>query len=135
MSVMPSPPSSRIRPAQPDDDKSLQRIDIATWTPDVSPAPPPAPDASFFETSACADVLVAEVDREIAGYVKLGPFYKMNSSSHVVEIRGMAVAPDHQRCGIGHQLIQSAVDLAKQRGFRKLMLRVLGSNQPARSLY
>jgi len=132
---MSSPPRSRIRTARPGDDSSLRQIDIATWTVHVSPAPPPAADASFFENTACADVLVAEIDRKVVGYVKLGPFYKITTSSHVLEIQGIAIAPEHQRRGIGRQLIQAAIAFARQRDFRKLMLRVLSSNQPARTLY
>jgi ribosomal protein S18 acetylase RimI-like enzyme len=127
--------AARVRAAQPGDETSLLQIDIATWTTQVSPGPPPQSGAPFFKTAAADDVLVAEVDREVVGYVKFGLFDELSSSAHVLEIKGLAVAPNHQRRGIGRMLIHAAVELATQRAFRKLMLRVLSTNPQARGLY
>jgi ribosomal protein S18 acetylase RimI-like enzyme len=125
-----------VRQARPEDEPRLKDIDAATWTAGVSPAPPPSADAAFFgERIAPADVLVAETGRVIAGYAALGPSRPLASRSHVLEIRGLAVHPARQRCGVGHRLVEACIEQARSRGARKLSLRVLGGNVAARRLY
>ena len=50
-------------------------------------------------------------------------------------IANVAVDPDQRRRGIGRALCQAAIDLARQRGARSLVLQVDRSNQAARDLY
>jgi len=71
----------------------------------------------------------------IAGYAALGPSRPLASRSHVLEIRGLAVHPARQRCGVGHRLVEACIEQARSRGARKLSLRVLGGNVAARRLY
>ena len=124
-----------VRQARPEDEPGLRDIDAATWTADVSPAPPPSADAAFFgERIAPADVLVAEAGRVMAGYAALGQS-RLASRSHVLEIRGLAVHPVRQRCGVGRLLVEACIEQARSRGARKLSLRVLGGNVAARRLY
>ena len=118
------------------DEPELRDIDAATWTADVSPAPPPSAGAAFFgERTVPGDVLVAETGRVIAGYAALGQSGPLASHSHVLQIRGLAVHPARQRCGVGHRLVEACIELARDRGARKLSLRVLGGNVAARRLY
>jgi ribosomal protein S18 acetylase RimI-like enzyme len=124
-----------IRPAEPRDDGILQTIDLATWSSSVSPARPPAATASFFGSTTDDEVLVADFEGAVVGYVKLGPWYGLEASAHVLELKGIAVEPDQQRQGIGRLLVNAAVAAAKERKVRRLTLRVLGSNAPARTLY
>jgi len=125
-----------IRQARLEDEPKLRDIDAATWTADVSPAPPPSADAAFFgERTAPSDVLVAETGRVIAGYAALGQSSPLASHSHVLQIRGLAVHPASQRCGVGRQLVEACIEQARSRGARKLSLRVLGGNVAARRLY
>jgi len=125
-----------IRQARPEDEPKLRDIDAATWTAGVSPAPPPSADAAFFgERIAPADVLVAETGRVIAGYAALGQSRLLASHSHVLEIRGLAVHPARQQCGVGRRLVEACIEQARSRGARKLSLRVLGGNVAARRLY
>jgi ribosomal protein S18 acetylase RimI-like enzyme len=124
-----------IRAALLSDDATLQRIDATTYALDVSPAPPPSREASFFESVSPGDVLVADVNGVIAGYVELGRLCTLKSSAHAFEIKGLAVEPGHRRLGIGRVLVNAAIDLAKQRNARRVVLRVLGSNFGARALY
>jgi ribosomal protein S18 acetylase RimI-like enzyme len=123
------------RPARAVDDAELHRIDVATCTTETSPAPPPDPGREFFDHADPADTLVAEIDGEIAGWARLGPFYDIPASRHVLEVRGFAVDPAWQRRGTGRALLDAVVVEARRRGARKLMLRVLGSNARARRLY
>jgi ribosomal protein S18 acetylase RimI-like enzyme len=127
-----------VRPARPTDEADLARIDLATWTPATSPAPPPAEPAAyafFDERTTPADVLVAELDGVVAGYVKLRPVTPLPSNAHVLQICGLGVDPARQGHGAGRALIEAAVRDARARGARKLTLRVLGHNAVARRLY
>ena len=71
----------------------------------------------------------------IAGYAALGQSLPLASHSHVLDIRGLAVHPALQRCGVGRRLVEACIEQARSRGARKLSLRVLGGNVAARRLY
>jgi RimJ/RimL family protein N-acetyltransferase len=118
-----------IRAARAYDEPALREIDRATWSWDVSPGPPS--EGPF----PVDDVLVFEEDGTVAGYVALGTPTRLESNRHVVLIRGLAVAPSHQRRGIGRQLVEAAATTARERGARRLTLRVLAPNAAARALY
>jgi ribosomal protein S18 acetylase RimI-like enzyme len=125
-----------IRPARADEETALRALDRATWTQLATPTPAPAPDAPFFRTGvAAADVLVAEEDGELAGYVALGASTPLDSNRHVLSIHGLAVAVSYRGRGLGRALIEAAAAEATRRGARKLSLRVLGGNTVARALY
>lgn len=124
-----------IRSARLDDEDALARVDAATWTTDVSPAPPPPPGTAFFgQRTLPDDVLVAESEKVI-GYAKLTRMSALASHEHVLELGGLAVDPDRQRTGAGGQLVEAIVQEARARGARKLSLRVLSPNTAARELY
>jgi ribosomal protein S18 acetylase RimI-like enzyme len=128
--------TAQIRPATADDDAPLRRLDAATWSWDVSPAPAPPPGRPFFrEGDRHMDVLVAVADGAVAGYVKLGPSLPLASNRHVIEVKGLAVDPDHQGRGLGRALLDAAAAEAAERGARRLTLRVLAPNTAARTLY
>jgi ribosomal protein S18 acetylase RimI-like enzyme len=69
------------------------------------------------------------------GYVAVGRPTGLESNQHVADIRGLAVAPDHQGRGLGRALVEAGLALARERGARKVRLRVLGPNTAARALY
>jgi ribosomal protein S18 acetylase RimI-like enzyme len=81
------------------------------------------------------DVLVAVVDGEVTGYVRLGRVSPVEASDHVLAVQGIAVEPAQQRRGVGRALIDAAAHEARIRGARRLTLRVLGANEGARRLY
>jgi len=129
-------PVFAIRKARPQDDTTLGQVDAATWTADVSPAPaPPVGTAFFCERTRPDDVLVAEVDGVVVGYVKLSQSIALPPHDHVLTLNGLAVDPQRQRNGAGRRLVEAAMEEARGRGARKLSLRVLGSNTSARLLY
>lgn len=80
-------------------------------------------------------MLVAEVDGLVVGYLQLSSPTSLKANRHVLEIRGLAVTPSRQRTGVGRALLDATVDEARRRGCRKLRLRVLATNAPARALY
>ena len=120
-----------IRTALPADEPVLRELDRSTWSTLHSPAPAPPADRPF----ELDGVLVAELADGLAGYVKLGQAVPLRSSEHILEIKGLSVAPEHRRRGVGRALIGAAVQQARAAGARRLMLRVLGHNLAARELY
>ena len=118
-----------IRPARVDDAVAIAALDDATWSFDVTPSPRSSVPSSI------DGMLVAEDGGEIVGYVAVGRATRLESNRHVADIRGLAVAPDHQGRGLGRALVEAALDAARERGARKVTLRVLGPNTAARALY
>jgi len=118
-----------IRPARAGDAVAIAALDAATWSFDVTPSPRSSVPSSI------DGMLVAEDGGEIVGYVAVGRATRLESNRHVADIRGLAVAPDHQGRGLGRALVQAALDAARERGARKVTLRVLGPNTAARALY
>jgi ribosomal protein S18 acetylase RimI-like enzyme len=124
-----------VRPARPEDESALRPIHLVTWTADVSPGPDPDPSEPVLDDETLPDVLVAEDDGRVLGYVRLDQPIPLPSHAHVLVINGLAVDPARQGGGIGRLLIEAAVDEARRRGATKLSLRVLEPNARARALY
>jgi ribosomal protein S18 acetylase RimI-like enzyme len=82
-----------------------------------------------------ADVLVANDDGEVVGSLLLGPWTDLESSRHVREVKGLAVDPARRGEGIGAALLDAAIVRVRERGARRLVLRVLSGNAAARHLY
>ncbi|MCX4761424.1 GNAT family N-acetyltransferase [Streptomyces sp. NBC_01275] len=137
---MPESHPPRIRTARPADDEALALLDARTWSPlhAVMPEPQP-PYGPFFDARhAPEDHLVAELDEpdaRVVGYVRLGFPTELACNAHVRQIQGLAVADEARGLGVGRALIRGAVDEARRRGARRITLRVLGHNTPARKLY
>lgn len=53
----------------------------------------------------------------------------------MLEVKGLDVDPARQGEGIGSLLLDAAIVRARERGMRRLVLRVLSTNAPARRLY
>lgn len=126
----------KIRTSDVQDESALLALDASTWSPDVTPAPAREPGSTFFnDRTRPEDVLVADADGRVVGYVMLHESIPLASHSHVLEINGLAVDPAHQGHGVGRRLVQEAKREAQRRGARKLSLRVLSQNVSARRLY
>ncbi|MGW7817898.1 N-acetyltransferase family protein [Streptomyces puniciscabiei] len=127
-------PEPYIRIAVPVDEAELAALDRATWSPLHAVSPPP--QGPFFdERHLPEDYLVAEADGRLAGYIRIGRPTPLASNAHVLQIQGLAVAAQARGRGLGRSLIRAAVEEARRRGARRLTLRVLGHNAPARALY
>jgi ribosomal protein S18 acetylase RimI-like enzyme len=53
----------------------------------------------------------------------------------VLHVSGLGVDPALQRRGVGRALVEGAIATARERGMRRLTLRVLAHNTAARELY
>jgi GNAT superfamily N-acetyltransferase len=71
--------------------------------------------------------LVAEEDSEVRGYLDMSvqPWHLTGWVDH------LAVAKDHRRKGVGTVLVKKAIDWARQRGLRRLMVEIQTKNYPA----
>ncbi|PIB08824.1 GNAT family N-acetyltransferase [Streptomyces sp. HG99] len=130
-------PDPYIRAGGPDDEDVLGRLDRAAWSPlhAVLPRPRP-PYAPFFgERSGPRDHLVAELGHTVVGYIRLVPPTPLASNAHVRQIQGLVVADAARGAGVGRALLRAVQDEARRQGARRITLRVLGHNTPARKLY
>jgi ribosomal protein S18 acetylase RimI-like enzyme len=127
-----------IRQATAEDGDALADLDFRCWTPiaDVMPRPEKPRRPYFVEDRLAPEqVLVAERDGTVVGLLALRPSTPLPSNRHVLQIQGLSVDPDARGAGIGLALVEAAADVARSRGARKLTLRVLSTNAPARRLY
>ncbi|MGJ5750997.1 acetyltransferase (GNAT) family protein [Streptomyces puniciscabiei] len=127
-------PEPYIRIAVPADEAELAALDRATWS-TLHAVSPPRQGPFFDERHLPEDYLVAEADGRLAGYLRIGRPTPLASNAHVLQIQGLAVAAQARGRGLGRALIRAAVEEARGRGARRLSLRVLGHNAPARALY
>ncbi|MFC8129689.1 GNAT family N-acetyltransferase [Streptomyces sp. NPDC057302] len=130
-------PDTLIRTAQPDDEEALGRIDRVTWSTlhAVQPAPRPPHPPFFTDRFGPRHHLVAELSGVVVGYIRLGYPTSLLANAHVRQILGFAVADEARGRGVGRGLVRAAVEEARRQGARRITLRVLGHNTPARTLY
>jgi ribosomal protein S18 acetylase RimI-like enzyme len=130
-------PVPYIRQATPGDEETLGRLDRDTWSPlhAVQPRPQPPYEPFYTERFGPRDHLVAELDGTVVGYIRLGYPTPLECNSHVRQIQGLAVADGARGAGVGRALLRAVQDEARRRGARRITLRVLGHNTPARGLY
>lgn len=127
----------RIRMARPDDDAVLGRLDRDTWSTlhAVMPKPEP-PYAAFFDGRfGPPQHLVAEIGDGVVGFLRLASPTPLASMAHVRQIQGLVVAERARGEGVGRRLLREACEEARRQGARRITLRVLGHNAPARALY
>lgn len=114
-----------IRRMTPADVAAVVEIDTAAGI--LSPWSPNAYARELLKGTTYA--WVAEVEGRLAGSLT------MWEVAGEAEIANVAVHPDFWRQGIGHALVQTALDKAAELGFERVMLEVRASNQAAQSLY
>ncbi|MCL6675013.1 GNAT family N-acetyltransferase [Streptomyces panaciradicis] len=126
-----------IRHATPDDEETLGRLDRAAWSPlhSVQPRPRPPYESFYNERFGPRDHLVAELDGTVVGYVRLGYPTPLACNAHVRQIQGLVVSEEARGGGVGRALLRAVREEARRQGARRLTLRVLGHNAPARRLY
>ncbi|MGQ4384081.1 N-acetyltransferase family protein [Streptomyces sp. SAS_270] len=130
-------PVPHIRTATLDDEDALGRLDRDTWSPmhAVQPRPRPPYEPFYSERFGPRDHLVAEIDGELVGYIRLGYPTSLACNAHVRQIQGLVVADAARGAGVGRALLRAVQAEARRQGARRIALRVLGHNTPARKLY
>jgi ribosomal protein S18 acetylase RimI-like enzyme len=125
-----------LRWATEDDEPELRRLDLACWSPLVTPGPEPARDAPFLTPSRPAEeVLVAAEPDRLVGYLVLQQQIPLPSHRHVLVIMGLGVDPAARQLGVARRLLDRALREAVAGGAAKVSLRVLAGNTAARRLY
>jgi ribosomal protein S18 acetylase RimI-like enzyme len=110
-------------------------VDRATWSRYTSPAPAPPLGPFFNERTRPENVVVAEVEGRVVGYGKIEHPTPLPASAHVWHVTGLAVDPSSEGRGAGRALMEGLIELARERGGRRMTLRVFGPNERARRLY
>ncbi|NGN65042.1 GNAT family N-acetyltransferase [Streptomyces sp. A7024] len=130
-------PSLVIRLATLADGAELLDLDLRCWSTlhSVQDRPQPPYEPFFAARNRPDDFLVAELDGRLAGYIKVVPPTPLAASVHVRQIQGLIVDEWARGKGVGRALLRGAADHSRGQGARRLTLRVLGHNAPARRLY
>ncbi|GGQ49977.1 GNAT family N-acetyltransferase [Kitasatospora griseola] len=135
MAAMPST-DPIIRPAVEQDEQAIRAVDHAIWSTLSEVSPKGAADAPVFDPQHRPEqYLVAELDGQVVGYIRQLQEIPLESAAHVRQIQGLGVLPQARGRGLGDALITAACDAARAVGARRMTLRVLGHNTPARRLY
>ncbi|MDN3020731.1 GNAT family N-acetyltransferase [Streptomyces sp. S.PB5] len=126
-----------IRRATLDDEDALGRLDRAAWSTlhAVGPRPQPPYKPFYDERFGPRDHLLAELDGVVVGYIRLGFPTSLACNAHVRQIQGLVVAEEARGAGVGRALLRAVQDEARRQGARRIALRVLSHNTPARGLY
>jgi len=67
--------------------------------------------------------LIAEIDNQVIGYVSYSPiFLKSDSSISGYILAPLAVSPEHQKQGVGSNLINSGIDMLTREGVDVLLV-------------
>ena len=129
----------RVRAALMADQAALAELDAVAWSAESgfpSALGARIQERTFFTADNPPEVhLVAELDGSVVGYIRLKPASRLPENAHVVQVQGIAVHPDARRHGAAASLLDAAEKQLRERGIRKLTLRVLGTNHGAISLY
>lgn len=130
-------PVPHIRHAALADGEALGRLDRDAWSPlhAVMPRPRPPYDPFYSRRYGPRDHLVAELAGILVGYIRLTHPTSLACNAHVRQIQGLVVADEARGAGVGRALLRAAGEEARRQGARRLTLRVLGHNIPARRLY
>lgn len=123
------------RRARSEDGGALLEIDRATWSSLSSPAAEPSRGPFFNQRTFPENVVVAELDGRPVGWGKIEHPTELPASGHVWHVTGLAVDPAFEGRGAGRALIGALIDLARERGGRRMTLRVFATNKRARRLY
>ncbi len=128
-----------MRTARMADQAALTELDEIAWSAESgfpSVMVPGARDGTFFNTDNPPEAhLVAELDGVVIGYIRLKPPTRLPENAHVMQVQGLAVHPTARRHGAAASLLDAAEKQLRERGIRKLSLRVLSTNEPAIRLY
>jgi ribosomal protein S18 acetylase RimI-like enzyme len=129
----------RIRPGRLADQAALAELEAMAWSAESGfPSTMAADrrDATFFRVGNPPEAhLVAELNGRVVGYIRLKPPTPLPENTHVIQVQGLAVHPDARRRGVAAGLLDAAEATLRERGIRKLTLRVLSTNQAAIRLY
>jgi ribosomal protein S18 acetylase RimI-like enzyme len=132
-----SPLGIRVRSARTADQTALTEVDALAWSAESGfPSALSQAGGTFFSGENPTQAhLVAELNGTVVGYIRLKPPSRLPENAHVIQVQGLAVHPDARRRGAAGSLLDAAAAQSRERGLRKLTLRVLSTNHGAIRLY
>jgi ribosomal protein S18 acetylase RimI-like enzyme len=135
-----------LRPALPRDADDIARVHVETWQSTYAGLVPTdylarmsvaRSSPQWLRAAAKAekgnDLMVADVDHEVVGFVSFGPT-RNPEMPYSGEIYALYVGIDWQGQGLGRRLLATALEALHQAGHRGAMVWVLAAN-PARFFY
>ena len=81
------------------------------------------------------ELLVAELDGEIAGFVDQWIIHDFAHGAKLSYIQNLCVTPKHRRKGVGSRLLQEIIRSAKNKGVLEIHVVTEFENKPAIDLY
>jgi GNAT superfamily N-acetyltransferase len=128
----------KIRPAQLGDEKAIHAliVELAIYErePDAVINTPEQLFHDLFEDPICEALVVENAQGEIVGFALYYTSYS-TWKGRCLYLEDFYVLPDFRRGGIGHELFQAVVEIAKERKVKRMDWQVLEWNEPALSFY
>jgi ribosomal protein S18 acetylase RimI-like enzyme len=135
-----------LRPALPRDADDIARVHVETWQSTYAGLVPsdylarmnvaraaPQWHRAAAQAERGNDLMVAEADRQVVGFVSFGPT-RTPQLPYSGEVYALYVAIDWQGQGLGRRLLATALEALAKEGHRGAMLWVLAAN-PSRFFY
>lgn len=109
-----------VRAASPADVADITRVESAAFGQEDEARLVAALDAGGYSRVS----LVAERDGEVIGHVLLSEveFAAPSGPLAALALAPVAVAPPHQRQGVGEALVRAALEIARQQGYRAVVV-------------
>lgn len=79
------------------------------------------------ERTGALEVVVAEIDGEVAGFASLSPYRDRPAYRTTVE-DSIYVHEDHRGSGVGRALLEEIVAVARERGFHSVIARIVADH-------
>jgi 8-oxo-dGTP diphosphatase len=126
-------PDVLIRRALPQDEEEVIRLlTLIPANQDLTAAEIHAAHIRFQESTAL-DVLIAEHNQSVAGFLVLSYFSALTGLRAWID--DVAVSADHRRKGIGQALVEAAIQRASRRGATHLFMDTSRGNPGVREFY
>ncbi len=126
-------PGTVIREARPEDEERvLELLPLIPANKDMSSAERETV-AQRFRESLAIDVLVAEVNGDVVGFLVLGFVAALSGLRALID--DQAVDPDYRRQGLGGALVEAAIQRASQRGATHLLVDTSRGDPAAKAFY
>lgn len=128
----------RIRKAVPGDEKAIhgliQALADYECAPDEVINTPEQLRIDLFEDAVCEAVVVENEEEVIVGFALYYTSYS-TWKGRCLYLEDFYILPEFRRGGIGGQLFQYVVAIARQRGVKRMDWQVLEWNEPAIAFY
>ena len=126
-------PGTVIREARPEDEERvLELLPLIPANAEMTPEEREAA-AQRFRESLAIDVLVAEVDGRVVGFLVLAFIPALSGLRALID--DLAVDPDYRRQGLGAALVEAAIQRASRRGATHLLVDTSRGDPAAQDFY